>query len=201
MNTSSSPITLDETQAILTDARMIPLLRSLRDAVSDYSRDLLPHIAAITDATRAGFIADKFYFNVSNNLAEDKGFDSATVQGQRYVTFDGRLLQRVKHFNGELASRNYPTAQAKAFISQGYLEGFPECDRLHLGYRLDITGLRLAEVFVTRPIGRKAKFNDWVWQVWGDPIRETGTYELQEPLPIREMSRQYAYSDFSTRLG
>src|SRR6185437_14087883 len=179
------------------------MLRALRDAVSTHAAIHRSCLAAVTESTRGGFISDLFYFNVQNELGDDGGFAYDEVKGQRYITFDDRILQRIKHLDRELVSSNYPTRQAKAFVQQARLEGFPDFDRLHLGYRLDITGMRLEDVFIALPVGRRSRFNAWVWQVWGDSIADSTVYGQQSPmiLPGQKVYRLPAYDDYRQRLG
>jgi hypothetical protein len=97
-----------------------------------------------------------------------------------------------------LESSNYPTEQALDFVRQDPIPELP-FDRLHFGYRLDITGLVLKDAFVALPTGVKGSFNAWVWQVLGDPIIESGTYGRQLPLPFpdEEPPIFYAYDNYA----
>lgn len=63
--------------------------------------------------------------------------------------------------------------------------------RLHFGYRLDVTGSVITNAFITLPNGDRLTVNNWVWQVYGEPIDAFG---FQQRLFGGEVFR---YDDFS----
>lgn len=94
---------------------------------------------------------------------------------QRYMRFGDLLVVRVKLFDVAMRARNYQTPHAKKWVGREPLPGFP-MNRLHLGYRLDITKSVLQDIVITLPNRDRFNPNDWVWQIWGESI---------EPFPAR----------------
>ena len=194
-------ITLEATQEILHERRIHGLAEALWTAVQEWRIE--HHGPGLQEATRAALINDLFYWNLQNlSIAADAGMNITTVSNQRLVVFDERVVVRCKHVNRDLASRNYPTTQAQRFVQQKQIDGFPELDRLHIAYRLDTIGLSLRDAFVARPVGRRHRFNDWVWQFWGESIASTSLYNLQQPLPTAAFAGQrFHHEDYSPRFA
>ena len=190
-------ISLPHAQEILRP-RMPDIVRAAADAVKTWREGFRPfHAMLNTSRSRASSISDMFYWNVNLYLSGKPGVDYDEPQGQRMLTFDGWVGLRFKLVDQLLQTRNYPTEHALALVRQLPLEGLPGV-RLHLGYRLDLTGMSLKDLFVTLPNGKDGDFNDWVWQVWGEPIQASGTV-VQHPLAgLRQAVVVYAYDDYST---
>ena len=190
-------ISLEATREILFEPRIYGLAESLQAAVKTWRTQY--HSPAPQPATRASIIADHFYWNVSiQSLAAQPGMTIGAVKGQRFLSFDRRVLLRCKFVRRGLESRNYQTDQARKFVRQQPITDFPEFDRLHLAYRLDITGLFLKDAFITLPVGNRYRFNDWVWQFWGESIESTSTYGQQQSFPVPGFgSQRYYYKDYS----
>jgi hypothetical protein len=165
------------------------------EAVRMWREDLSPIRVDLSDTTRAALINNRFYGQVRRELAEDDGFRFDQLKNQRFLLFDDSILVRFKLFDSFLTTRNYPTAQAMDFVAQEYIEGMPPLARLHFGYRLDAVGLRVREAFVTLPTGTLEQFNDWIWQIAGEPI---STYGVAQRLPLdgESASPFYAYDDY-----
>jgi len=193
-------ISLPEAQDVLRPR--VPLLtRSLADAFTTWLQDYAPHHMVLSTTARAKIINDHFYFNAAQNLGRDRGAIFHENQLQRFIVFDERLVVRFKLLDRSLQARNYPTERAKGWVQQLPLEGIPPCERLHLGYRLDLTGTAIRDAFITLPNGALAVPNDWIWQVWGNPI-DSSTFGIQMrliPFARTGTSVVYAYDDFSVR--
>jgi hypothetical protein len=195
-------ISLPEAQDVLRP-RVPPLARSLASAHATWLQDLAPLHVALSASARAKIINDLFYFNAGQNLSGDKGAVFGENQLQRFIVFEERLVVRFKLLDNNLQARNYPTERAKGWVQQLPLEGIPPCERLHFGYRLDLTGTIVRDAFITLPNGMGAVPNDWVWQVWGNPI-DSATFGIQMRLvPLTRVAANvvYAYDDFSVRLA
>lgn len=193
-------ISLPEAQELLRP-RVPQLTKSLAGAFTTWLQDLAPHHVALSSTARAKIINDYFYFNAAQNLSRDKGVGFHENQLQRFIVFDERLVVRFKLLDRSLQARNYPTERARGWVQQLPLEGIPPCERLHFGYRLDLTGTTIRDAFITLPTGTLAVPNDWIWQVWGNPI-DLSTFGIQIRLiPLTRVGANvvYAYDDFSTR--
>ena len=60
----------------------------------------------------------------------------------------------------------------------------------------------LQDAFIALPVGNNARFNEWVWQFWGESIESTSTYGQQVPLQLPELSqRRFYYEDYSRRFA
>lgn len=195
-----SMITLMEARDVLNAERVVNVVGPLQIALDAWNRMAHP---AYDSTTRARAIQNRAHFEACERLSSDSGVHDGEYRNQKFIAFDDRLLTRIKQLDRNLASSNYPTPQAVDFVQQQQIEGFPLFDRLHLGYRLDITGMRLSDVFFALPTGKKEAFNAWVWQVLGDPIDLTtygfqvGLFQVAQP----SASDGYFYEDYSSRLA
>lgn len=194
-------ISLNSTRSLLAGDRMAAFANAASTAVTSWASDF--HHVALGQTTRAWAISDLFYFYAREYQAVDDGVVYGETRGQRYFVVEDRVLMRFKMLDDFLESSNYPTNQALDFVGQEPIPDFPPFDRLHIGYRLDITGLLLRDAFVTLPIGRPERFNAWVWQVLGDPIGDTSIYGLQHKLPgeFGTAGELYAYDDYHQHMG
>lgn len=189
-------VVLREARSILLD-RMPSLVECVSGAVSTWNTDYAPHHLVLDATARAKILSDHFYFNAASSLS-GRGVELKVDQLQRYLVVDERLILRFKRFDGHLGTRNYPTDHATEWVRQIPLDGIPPVARLHLGYRLDLTGTILEDMFVTLPNGIPEVVNDWVWQVWGEPITTVGI-QMRFPQLQPDAGVVYAYDDFSAR--
>ena len=180
-------ISLERTRQILTPY-VGSMLRSLREAVDEWNTGLAPYHIALDAAARAMILNRLFYFNAARNMA---GVEFREDQLQRYIVVSDEILVRAKLFDSRLERRNYPTAHAREWVQQATLPGIPPLSRLHFGYRLDVTGTIIKDAFVTLPNGNLFTINDWVWQIYGEPVEAFG---LQPSLFNRVV---FQYDDFS----
>jgi len=194
-------ISLPEAQDILRP-RMSSLTKSFSDAFSTWMTDYARHHVALDASARAKILHGHFYFNAGQNLCNDKGVEFREDQLQRFLLIDERLILRFKLLDHNLQASNYPTQRAQEWVKQLPLEGFPPCERLHFGYRLDLTGTVIQDAFIALPNGIQGIYNDWVWQVWGNPMDMT-TFGVQLPFPQAPYTVApaivYAYDDYSVR--
>jgi hypothetical protein len=80
--------------------------------------------------------------------------------GQRLLCYQGQVSLRVKKYNKDLIVSNYPTAQNREYYQQHLFDHFPRgLLRLDLCYRIDRTGLSVAEVNVVRWLSDPRKSN------------------------------------------
>ena len=141
----------------------------------------------LDESARAQIINQHWYDYARAIFDGDDGVKFVKNQSQRYVVVDEKVIIRFKLFDRRLGTRNYPTAHALNWISQVPLDGMPPCARLHYGYRMDITGTRVKDAFITLPRGT---YNEWVWQTSGEPI---DTFGFQWPLSQEGLSKPKVY--------
>jgi hypothetical protein len=193
-------ITLTQARTVITESRALALIRSLTESIDTWQESM--RRPGLDETTRARAISNLFYFNTAGSLANDGGARHGEYRNQRYIAFDDRLAVRCKLLDRNLESSNFPTDQAEDWLRQRQLEGFPPFDRLTLGYRLDLTGLRMRDLFITLPTGVPGFFNQWVWQVWGTPL-DMSVYGTQ--LRLRESDvgpgETFFYEDYSLKTG
>jgi len=188
-------LTLLEARQALHGARMETLAKLAIDSVRG-SREMQNH-PAFDSTTLARGASNLFYFHAPIEFASDPGVRLGESGGQKYLVFDERFLIRFKLLDDNFESSNFPTEQAVNFVRQSELTNFPPFDRTHLGYRLDITGRVVGDMFVTLPTGIKGAFNAWMWQVWGDRVGETTTYGTPFQLRFPGIAAPiYAYDDY-----
>lgn len=138
-------------------------------------------------SARAHVINQHWYAAARTIFADDEGVVFLTEQLQRYLVIDEKIILRFKLFDGQLSAHNYPTEHALDWQRQLPLEGLPPIARLHYGYRMDVTGTRVKDAFITLPRG---SMNEWVWQTSGEPI---DTFGFQLPLPQTGMLNPVVY--------
>jgi hypothetical protein len=185
------PIGLEEARKIL-KPRMPQLADALRDSMSQFNE--FPPVAAMAfdDPTKWMCMNRLWYFAAQTRLTGVPGVVFDVHKLQRYVMFDERCLVRHKHFDDGMLARNYPTAHNRLWMRQGSLDGILPVGRLDFGYRLDVTGTRVQDAFITLPYER---VNLWVWQIWGE---EVDTFAIPQPLFPRQPSETlFAYDDYS----
>ena len=119
----------------------------------------------LDDSCRAHILNQFWYSFAHAILAEDKGIVFNIEQFQRYITIDERVIVRFKLLDDNLRASNYPTNHALDWQQQIPLNGIPTIARLHYGYRMDVTGTKVKDAFITLPRGA---INDWVWQTSGN---------------------------------
>ena len=140
---------------------------------------------------------DVFYEKMISNSSDDSGFTFRQKGNQKFLHFDdvdAPIIVRFKLFNKDLISSNFPTKTALNWTAQRSIPGIPAGVRLTYGYRLDILGVRIDDAFIVLPTGGHI-VNDWIWQVWGNPI-QTETFGIQSRL---NTGRQvlYAHDDLA----
>lgn len=80
---------------------------------------------------------------------------------------------------------------SRKWTGQLPLDGMPQAARLDFGYRLDVTGSRIRDAFVTLPY---QSTNLWVWQVWGEMV---DIFTIPMPLYRDKHERRFAFDDYS----
>ena len=116
-------------------------------------------------------------------------------QLQRFLVIDERIILRFKLIDNNFHSRNYPTKRAIQWRLQQPFAGIPRCERLELGYRVDITGTIISTRNPSDAFATLLKVGldriVWMWQIAGEQIdtfpiqlelRPVGTPSEPEPL-------------------
>ena len=160
-------ITLAETQSILQPPRINALAGALRDSLNTWNTAFGPAQMVLNSSARATIINQYWYNFVNLALGDDSGVVLTEDQLQRFLVIDERLIVRFKHINRRFNSSNYPTNRAIQWNLQHPFEGIPLCERLELGYRLDITGTVLKDAFLLLRTGQRIV---WMWQIGGEQI-------------------------------
>ena len=182
---------LREAQTIL-KPRMPLLAACLRESLDSFN-DIPPLIPiAFTPATKWACLNDLWYSSAEAKFSETAGVSFGAHKPQRYLNIGERCLLRYKHFDKAMFARNYPTRHNRDWLRQGHLMGLPPAVRLELGYRLDGTGIRFQDAFITLPF---AASHQWVWQIWGAQIE---TFAIPRPLFADSNNELlFAYDDYS----
>ncbi len=154
-----------------------PRMQALTDALSQceklWNNELAFTQRTLDESARAHVLNQYWYAYARAIFAADNGVVVSKNQLQRYVVIDEQIIIRFKFLDRNLCASNYPTDRAINWSLQMPLEGYPLLARLHYGYRMDITGTRVKDAFVTLPYGT---INEWVWQTSGERI---DTYAIQ----------------------
>ena len=179
-------ISLENARAAL-HSRMQGFTDALVECQKIWNKEFAFAQMTLDSSARAHVLNQYWYAFARNIFSGDTGVVFSMEQLQRYVVVDERVIIRFKLLDGKLCTRNYPTAHAVDWRLQIPLEGLQPCARLHYGYRMDITGTKVRDAFVTLPQG---SFNEWVWQTSGEPI---DTFGFQLPLRQEGASNPTVY--------
>ena len=192
LNAPGQYMSLEETQDILY-SRMVNLTGELKNSVNFWN---IRCADALSDpSTRATVINEKWYRGVCNTLMSvDRGVRHGIQNRQQYFVIDEKLILRFKHLDENLDSKNYPTLQSEAWRLQFPLDGIPRCERVELGYRLDITGTVIKDAFV---ILGEGKLKYWIWQVWGDRV-DTFQLPLIGNRTAQGIDKFFAHTNYSS---
>ena len=177
--------------------RIPHLNNSLAEAFSVYQEVFAQLHSTLTESTRASILNDVFYEKAISNLSNDAVSTFGKKGNQKFLRFDdddAPIVIRFKLLDKYLMSSNFPTKTALDWMAQRPIPGIPVGVRLTYGYRLDILGLRIEDAFVVLPTGRHV-VNDWIWQVWGNPIHSR-TFAAQSRLNTLPQV-VYAHDDFA----
>ena len=201
MNVFSSPILLPDAQSIL-EPSMPRLVEAMVESWRVWREDYRAQHVVLDETTRAMIVNRNWYWNVAQKVGEADGVRFGDDNHQRFVVVKDTLIMRFKFLGRQLEAHNYPTPRAQDWERQTSLPDFPRVARLNFGYRLDSTGTRIKDAFVTLPNGIKDVVNDWVWQIWGSPLdRDTFGIQLRFPPKLGESAAVYAWEDYSTHYG
>ena len=188
----NSYITLTETQRILQQPRINALTGALRSSIDTWNSALASAQMVLDKSARAMIINQYWYSFVNLALGGDEGVVLRNDQLQRFLVIDERIILRFKLIDNNFHSRNYPTKRAIQWSLQKPFAGIPQCERLELGYRLDITGTIVRDAFVLLKVGDRIV---WMWQIGGERI---DTFPIQ--LELRPSGTQepqvFAYNNY-----
>ena len=160
-------ITLPQAKKILDPRRVAVLTGALRNALSTWNTALAPAQMMLNSSARAMNINQMWYFFVGLGIDDDPSIILSEDQLQKFLVIDERVILRFKLIDRNFASRNYPTIRANQWRLQYSLPSLPQCERLEMGYRLDITGTEVQDAFIILRYGDTIL---WLWQIWGDKI-------------------------------
>lgn len=147
----------------------------------------------VLDSSARAIIINQYWYNFANlALGDDPDVIFGVDRLQRFLIIDERFILRFKLIDNNFDSSNYRTNRATQWRLQFPLTGLPQCDRLELGYRLDITGTVIQDAFVLLRVGKRIV---WLWQIGGERI---DTFPIQ--LELRPVSAPqpyvFAYDNF-----
>ena len=160
-------ISLPEAQGILYPDRVRSFVDALRDTLQSWNSELSSAQMVLDPAARAMNFSRYWYYNANIKLRDDSGVKFSTVQNQRLFTIDESIILRFKLIDRKFKSKNYPTRTAMRWRLQYSLPGFPPCERLEFGYRLDLTGTVIQDAFIILRVGTTIV---WLWQLWGPKL-------------------------------
>ena len=163
----NSYITLAETQRILQPPRISALTGALRNSINAWNTAFAPAQMVLDKSARAMIINQYWYSFVNLALGGDAGVILRIDKLQRFLAVDERIILRFKLIDENFHSSNYPTERATLWRLQHPFAGILPCERLELGYRLDITGTVIKDAFVLLRVGDRVA---WMWQVGGEQI-------------------------------
>ena len=163
----NSYITLTETQRILQPPRINALTGALRNSINTWNTALASAQMVLDKSARAMVINQYWYSFTNLALGDDEGVILSIDQLQRFLVIDERIILRFKLIDNNFHSSNYPTERAIQWRLQYPFAGIPACERLELGYRLDITGTVIKDAFVLLRVGDRIA---WMWQIGGEQI-------------------------------
>lgn len=155
------------------DERVKELVALLCETHAVWMKDYGPHHAVLDTTARSRIFFCHFYSLAHAALDDREGILFGDDQQQKYISFDGRASIRLKKFGRQFQTRNYPTPHAVEWTKQASLDGMPPVGRLELGYRFDLLEIAIRDIFITHPNGVRGIYNDWVWQIYGEPIGDT----------------------------
>jgi hypothetical protein len=159
-------ISLKDARTLLTKGNRIRDLVKLIGETHEIWMESYGEHHAVLDSTARGRIFHCHFYS----LAGVAGLALNDYQQQKYISFDERAALRLKAFGRQLQTSNYPTRQNRRWVRQERLDDFEPFARLELGYRFDLMGLNIRDIFVTHPNGINRVFHDWIWQVYGERI-------------------------------
>lgn len=191
-------VSLENARAALS-SRMQGFTDALSQCQKEWNNKLASAQMVLDGSARAHLWNQYWYYYARSIFNEDNGVRFFIDQLQRYIVVDERVIMRFKLFDEHLCARNYPTDHAVDWKLQIPLEGLPPCARLHYGYRMDITGTKVKDAFITLPKG--SSFNEWVWQTSGEPIDIFGTVGFQQTLHQMGEPNQTVYKYDNYPLG
>ena len=163
----NSYITLAESQTILRPPRISAFTGALRNSINAWNNDLA-FAQMVLDKSARAIIINQYWYQFANlALGDDAGVVLRIDKLQRFLAIDERIILRFKLIDNNFQSSNYPTQRAIKWRLQRPFAGIPPCERLELGYRLDITGTVIRDAFVLLKVGDRIV---WMWQVGGEKI-------------------------------
>lgn len=165
---------------------------SLKAVLKDWNEGLGQFQVAMDASTRAHIHNQLFYHHFGLRIATVSQIRFGKDQQQRYLIVNDQVLLRAKLLDRRLRASNFQTVHTTEWSQQAHLPEIPPVPRLNFGYRLDLTGTAIKDAFITMPNGDPHAVNDWVWQLYGQPIVAFG--QQRRLFPTGEV---FQYDDFS----
>ncbi len=194
-------ISLQETrQFLMQENRIIDMTRGLHQCQNFWAYGRYRGIQHIlTPRTRGNIFADHW----QNYMETEANATFLNHQGQKAVRFNDDstgIIIRIKHLGKALQSWNLRTKHSDNWNSQQLMPGMPKYARLEYGYRLDPTGMLVADAFVLLKEGKDIV---WIWQTWGEradiyPIQGRHPDILDNAPALEEV---YSYDNFEALLN
>ena len=169
-------ISRTDAEAVL--APWTPLLRDTLKEAWDYVQTLLdgePSARLSFDrATRASMVYDRFVVLLEQRLFGQQGVQVTRRGKMLLVLIGGRIRLRFKRLDGQLRSKNIPTAQQCGLYHQMTIPGLEDrATNVTFGYVTDVTDRKLRGVYFACPVS-------WSKNAWVIPIEDA----LSDAMPL-----------------
>ena len=121
-------------------------------------------------------LADYFYSRMEQAPEHGLRFLSLADCGQHFISFEDKLIIRLKQLDKQHLSWNLETAHALRWNEQLPLYEMGPAPRLELGYRLDALMSRYDSIHILLRVGKHV---DWRVQIYGERTDIFDTEQLQ----------------------
>ena len=170
--------TEDDTRRVITPSREAKLSRAVKDAWEDVRKDLARY--SIWARTRACMMFERLTVRLQETFFDDPGvrfeFANETVK----ITFDDKIVARVKKADGNGLGHNVQTETNDLFCGQADMfPGFEPLDRIEIVYVLNMYGTEIKRIMVQ---ARDGDVRLWAYKI---DDTEIGTAAPVYPLPPR----------------
>lgn len=164
-----TPLLTKEAAREILGPHLADIAASMRDAIARHHRER-ESAGPVSPRTRACLINDYANENAERLLDGRPGVTLVRKDDETLIMiFDDRAIVRIKKLNADLRISYIPTAQAKAWVAQEPIDGFPEATYLIAGYTLDEFGQLDRLLLVC------SKHNRRLWALDLDDDAGTGT--------------------------
>ena len=167
-------IELDDAWAVLEQfaPRFVDILLDYLDEMNGV--EMVRIRAPMSRRSFCSTLADYFYSRMEQDLEHGSAFERRIDRGQHYISFDDKVIIRVKQLDKEHLSWNLETVHAVRWNEQLPLHGMAPAPRLELGYRLDDLMSGYDSIHVLLRVGKSV---DWRVQIYGE---RTDTFDIEQ---------------------